>query len=145
MWYACDFYSFSYKGILYTLLMCKIHLIVSKIFIIKNVKKGNWELELLWCAFEGKQRSEVVTQGEVDPKEDFSTVRDLSIGFYAEGLFITKNLECQEEPEQQTAKPICNIITSGSITQISNCSHLYSICLKIFLIGHVIYRCIWIN
>ena len=81
----------------------------------------------------------------MDSKEYFSTVRDLSIGFYAEGLFITKNLECQDEPEQQTAKPICNIITSGSITQVSNCSHVYAICLKIFLIGHVIYRCIWIN
>lgn len=49
------------------------------IFIIKNVKKGNWELELLWCAYEGKQRNEVVTLGEVDSKEDFSTVRDLSM------------------------------------------------------------------
>lgn len=36
----------------------------------------NWNY---YGAYEGKQRNEVVTLGEVDLSEDFSTVRDLSM------------------------------------------------------------------
>lgn len=78
---------------------------VSKIFfIIKKVKKGNWELELLWFDYEGKKRNEVVAIGQVDSREDFIMMGDLRVCFYAEGYMQQRIWKCQEEHENQRTK-----------------------------------------